>query len=160
VKDSIGLKSSDYYSCTETQKRNYYSKISKPLLDRIDLQVEVKKVDIDEITSDAKAESSREIKNRVVNARNIQLQRFTGLKHKIFGNGQMGNKEIKKFCPLEAGSEKLLKLAVDKLDLSARSYFKVLKIARTIADLGSDETIRKQHIQEALRYRTLDLFNV
>ena len=158
--DSVGLKGSDYYYCTEPQKRAYYSKISKPLLDRIDLQIEVKKVNIDEITSDAKAESSGEVKKRVVRARDIQLQRFRGLKHKIFANGQMGNREIKKFCSLDAGSEKLLKMAVEKLDLSARSYFKVLKIARTIADLEGVEAIARHHIQEALQYRTLDLFKL
>jgi len=158
--DSVGLKGSDYYYCTESQKRVYYSKISKPLLDRIDLQIEVKKVNIDEITSDARAESSEEVKKRVVQARDIQLQRFKGLKHKIFANGQMGNREIKKFCLLDAGSEKLLKMAVEKLDLSARSYFKVLKIARTIADLEGVEAIAQHHIQEALQYRTLDLFNL
>jgi len=158
--DSIGLKSTDYYYCTEAQKRAYYSRISKPLLDRIDLQIEVKKVDIDEITSDARTESSQEVKKRVVDARNLQLQRFKKLKNKIFGNGQMGNREIKKFCTMDEDSEKLLKLAVEKLDLSARSYFKVLKIARTIADLGGDEKIERQHIQEALQYRTLDLFGI
>jgi len=158
--DSIGLKSTDYYYCTEAQKRAYYSRISKPLLDRIDLQIEVKKVDIDEITSDARTESSQEVKRRVVDARNLQLQRFKKLKNKIFGNGQMGNREIKKFCTMDEDSEKLLKLAVEKLDLSARSYFKVLKIARTIADLGGDEKIERQHIQEALQYRTLDLFGI
>jgi magnesium chelatase family protein len=158
--DSVGLKGSDYYYCTESQKRTYYSRISKPLLDRIDLQIEVKKVNIDEITSDARAESSEEVKKRVVQARDMQLQRFKVLKHKIFANGQMGNREIKKFCPLDAGSEKLLKMAVEKLDLSARSYFKVLKIARTIADLEGVEAIAQHHIQEALQYRTLDLFNL
>jgi magnesium chelatase family protein len=158
--DSVGLKNSDYYYCTEAQKKIYYAKLSKPLLDRIDLQIEVKKVNIDEITSNTKAESSQEIKKRVIQARTLQLQRFKGLKHRIFANGQMGNREIKKFCPLDTGSEKLLKMAVEKLDLSARSYFKVLKIARTIADLEGVEAIRQHHIQEALQYRTLDLFNL
>ena len=158
--DSVGLKTADFHSCTDAQKKAYYSKISKPLLDRIDIQIEVKKVNIDEIISDARTESSEEVKKRVVQARNIQLKRFKGLKQKIFGNGQMGNREIKKFCVLDEGSERLLKLAVEKLDLSARSYFKVLKIARTIADLGGEEHIRQQYIQEALQYRTLDLFKV
>jgi len=158
--DSVGLKNPDFYSCTEMQKRNYYSRISKPLLDRIDLQIEVKKVKIDEITSNVPAESSEVIKKRVINARDIQLNRFKNLGSKIFANGQMGNPEIKIFCPLGAEGERLLKLAVEKLDLSARSYFKVLKIARTIADLEGVESIRTQHIQEALQYRTLDLFKM
>lgn len=159
--DSIGLKDSEFHRCTETQKRRYYSKISKPLLDRIDLQIEVKKVNIDEITSNTAAEPSSSVKTRVVRARNIQLQRFNGLKEKnIFANGQMSNKEIKKFCNPDKESEKLLKLAVDRLNLSARSYFKILKISRTIADLAGSERIHQPHIQEALQYRSLDLYRL
>ena len=137
----------------------YYSKISKPLLDRIDLQIEVKKVKIDEITSDVKSESSEEIKKRVKNARNRQLDRFKNIKkQKIFANGQMGNNEVKLFCTIDLESEKLLKLAIERLNLSARSYFKILKISRTIADLENTDQIKSHHIQEALQYRTLDLF--
>jgi len=159
--DSIGLKDSEFHRCTETQKRRYYSKISKPLLDRIDLQIEVKKVNIDEITSNTAAEPSSGVKARVVRARNIQLQRFNGINGKnIFANGQMSNKEIKKFCAPDAESERLLKLAVDRLNLSARSYFKILKISRTIADLAGSESIRRPHIQEALQYRSLDLYRL
>ncbi len=158
--DSIGSKNSQFYACSSLQKKNYYSRISKPLLDRIDLQIEVKKVDIEEITSDAKVETSADVKKRVVTARNLQLQRFNNLRNKIFANGQMSNKEIKKFCALDVESEKFLKMAVDKLDLSARCYFKILKVARTIADLASLESIKKNHIQEALQYRTLDLFKL
>ncbi len=159
--DSIGLKDTDFYHCTESEKRRYYSRISKPLLDRIDLQIEVKKVDIDEITSNTPAESSAAVKARVVKARNIQLNRFKGLKKKnIFANGQMSNREIKTFCLLDPQSERILKLAVDKLNLSARSYFKILKIARTIADLGGSENIHQAHIQEALQYRSLDLYRL
>jgi magnesium chelatase family protein len=155
--DSIGMGNSEYYACSMSQKRSYYAKLSKPLLDRIDLQIEVKKVKLEEITSQGLAESSRDIKKRVVAARNIQLQRFRHLKKKIFANGQMKNAEIKKFCPLEEEGSRLLQLAVDKFDLSARGYFKVLKIARTIADLEGVEKIVVQHIQEALQYRSLDL---
>ncbi len=159
--DSIGLKDSEFYKCTEAEKRRYYSRISKPLLDRIDLQIEVKKVDIDEITSNRPAESSAAVKGRVVRARNIQLERFKELKKKnIFANGQMGNPEIKRFCVLDRDSERLLKLAVEKLNLSARSYFKVLKIARAIADLTGGGNIRQSHIQEALQYRSLDLYRL
>ncbi len=158
--DSIGIKASDYYNCTPSQKRKYYSRISKPLLDRIDIQIEVKKVNIEEITSNSRSESSAEIKARVVAARRIQLERFKKLRKKKFANGQMNNKEIKAFCPLDRESERLLKLAVERLDLSARSYFKILKISRTAADLEGLETIRPWHIQEALQYRTLDFFNL
>lgn len=159
--DSIGLKDSEFHLCTEAEKRRYYARISKPLLDRIDLQIEVKKVAIDEITSTRPAESSAAVKGRVVKARNIQLERFKTLtKKNIFANGQMTNVEIKKFCPLDHESERLLKLAVEKLNLSARSYFKILKIARTIADLAGSETISQSHIQEALQYRSLDLYRL
>lgn len=159
--DSIGLKDTDFYRCTETEKRRYYSKISKPLLDRIDLQIEVKKVNIDEITSNTAAESSESVKERVVMARNIQLDRFKEMKKKnIFANGQMSNKEIKKFCPLDPQGERILKRAVEKLNLSARSYFKLLKISRTIADIEGSEDIQQAHIQEALQYRSLDLYRL
>lgn len=158
--DSVGLKKDSFISCTETQKRSYYSKISKPLLDRIDLQIEVQKIPIDEITSNAKAESSQSIKTRVVKARDIQLERFNGLKTKIFANGQMGNNEIKKFCVLDEEGHGILKMAVEKFDMSARSYFKILKITRTIADLDERDEITPGDIQEALQYRTLDLYNL
>jgi len=159
--DSIGYTDPDYLNCTPAQKRRYYSRISKPLLDRIDLQIEVKKVNIDEITSNRKAESSATIKDRVVRARDIQLDRFkNSRKGLLFANGQMNNKEIKKFCLLDRESEKLLKMAVEKLNLSARSYFRILKISRTIADLETAEHITINHVQEALQYRSLDFFNL
>ena len=158
--DSVGIKDPDFGGCTMAQKRRYYSRISKPLLDRIDLQIEVKKVHIDEITSNTRSESSAAIKERVVKARNIQLERFQKLRNTLFANGQMNNREIKKFCVLDKESERLLKMAVEKLDLSARSYFKILKISRTGADLEGSEHIKAQHIQEALQYRSLDFFNL
>ncbi|MCU0287296.1 MAG: YifB family Mg chelatase-like AAA ATPase, partial [Acidobacteria bacterium] len=159
--DSIGLKDSEFHRCTEAEKRRYYARISKPLLDRIDLQIEVKKVAIDEITSNRPAESSAAVRARVIQARNIQLERFKQLnRDNIFANGQMTNVEIKKFCILDHESERLLKLAVEKLNLSARSYFKILKIARTIADLSGDSNICQAHIQESLQYRTLDLYRL
>lgn len=159
--DSIGIKDSEYMDCTAAQKRRYYSRISKPLLDRIDLQIEVKKVNIDEITSNSRAESSADIKERVVRARNIQLDRFTHLRTKLlFANGQMNNKEIKTYCVLDPESEKLLKMAVEKLNMSARSYFKILKISRTIADLENSERIKADHVQESLQYRSLDFYNL
>lgn len=159
--DSIGIKESEYYMCTEYQKRKYYSKISRPLLDRIDLQIEVKKVNISEITARTAAESSKSIKKRVAAAHKIQLERFKNLRNKkIFANGQMGNREIKKYCMLDEEGDTLLKDAINKLSLSARSYFRILKIARTIADLENRVSILPPHIQEALQYRTLDLFHL
>jgi len=158
--DSMGLKNKEFNGCTETQKRNYYSKISGPLLDRIDIQIEVKKLKIDEITSESKAECSTIIKNRVVKARNIQLKRFKNPDINIYANGQMSNKEIKKFCKLNEESDNILKIATEKMDLSTRSYFKILKIARTIADLDNSKKISTNHIKEALQYRSLNFSNI
>ena len=158
--DSIGMERTRYFQCTESQRRHYYSKISKPLLDRIDLQIEVKKVKIDEITSKVKSECSGEIKKRVVRARQLQLKRFSTLGTPIFANGQMSNKEIKRTCTVDTQAEQILKNAINKLNLSARSYFKILKISRTIADLANAPEITPPHIQEALQYRTLDLFHL
>ncbi|MBN2399117.1 MAG: YifB family Mg chelatase-like AAA ATPase [Candidatus Aminicenantes bacterium] len=155
--DSLGVGDGGYYAISTAQKRQYYGKLSKPLLDRIDLQIEVKKVKLEEIISTAAAESSAAIKERVVSARQLQLQRFRNLKKKIFANGQMKNAEIKKFCALDEEGGRLLQLAVDRFDLSARGYFKVLKVARTIADLEGAEPIAARHVQEALQYRSLDL---
>jgi magnesium chelatase family protein len=157
--DAYGIRKNGYVSCSETQKRHYYSKISKPLLDRIDLQIEVKKLKIDEITSKHRAETSHTVKQRVVSARNRQLDRFrkNGLKD-VFANAQMSNREIKEFCPLGNEEENIMKMAIDRFDLSARSYFKILKVARTIADLAGEDRIKTSHLQEALQYRTLNFF--
>jgi magnesium chelatase family protein len=155
--DSVGVGDSGYYAGSLAQKRHYYAKLSKPLLDRIDLQLEVKKVKLEEITSTAAAESSGAIRKRVLAARDMQLRRFQPLKRKLFANGQMKNPEIKKFCPLDGEGSRLLQMAVEKFDLSARGYFKVLKVARTIADLEGVEKISGRHVQEALQYRSLDL---
>ena len=154
--DSIGAGHDPYFRCSESQRRAYYSKISKPLLDRIDLHLEVKKVKLEEITSAAKAESSAAIRRRIHAAREIQLRRFRPLARKIFANGQMKNPEIRRFCPLKTEELDLLKGAVERFNLSARAYFKILKIARTIADLAQCETIESAHLQEALQYRALD----
>ncbi len=158
--DSMGIKSSEFEGCSEAQKRRYYSRISKPLLDRIDLQIEVNKVKLDEITSNILSDSSEIIRQRVMAARDIQISRFEKMKKNIFANGQMGNREIKKFCLIDSNTEKILKTAVEKLDLSTRSYFKILKIARTIADLKNSENIGVSDIQEALSYRSANIFKL
>jgi len=158
--DSIGVKKDGFSTCSEAQRRNYYAKISKPLLDRIDIQIEVKKVNIDEITSNIPAESSAMVKERVVKARWVQLERFKKNNERVFANGQMNNRQIKAHCPMDEEGERLLKSAVTKFNLSARSYFKVLKIARTVADLEGVENINRFHLQEALQYRSLDLFSL
>jgi len=158
--DTIGIKTSEYFECNQSQKIRYYSKISKPLLDRIDLQIAIEKVPIDEITSKIISDSSEMIRARVTKARNIQLDRFKNLRKKIFANGQMGNREIKKFCNPDPEAIDLLKKAIKKFDLSTRSYFKMIKIARTIADLAGKENISVFEIQEALQYRSDNLFSL
>ena len=152
--DAVGLGDG---AGSPSQRHRYYAKLSKPLLDRIDLQIEVQKVKLEEITSPAAAESSVAIRQRVVRARELQTRRFRGLKKRIFANGQMRNAEIRKFCPLDDEGGRLLRLAVDRFDLSARGYFRILKVARTIADLQEADAIAAPHVQEALQYRSLDL---
>ena len=117
----------------------------------------MKKLKLDEITSTAARGKLRRHQQRVVRARDLQMHRFRSLKKKIFANGQMRNAEIKKFCPLDENGDQLLRLAVDRFDLSARGYFNILKVARTIADLQGEEKIAAHHVQEALQYRSLDL---
>jgi magnesium chelatase family protein len=140
--------------CTETQKSRYYSKISGPLLDRIDIQIEVPEVKFRDIVSKIEAESSEEIRKRVSAARDIQLRRFEG--RKIYANAQMGPKDVKRHCPIGAEGEKLLEMAVTKLGFSARAYDRVLKVARTIADLAGETDIGTPHISEAIQYRMMD----
>ena len=140
--------------CTETQKSRYYSKISGPLLDRIDIQIEVPEVKFRDIVSKIEAESSEEIRKRVSAARDIQLRRFEG--RRIYANARMGPKDVKRHCPIGAEGEKLLEMAVTKLGFSARAYDRVLKVARTIADLAGEEEIRPVHLSEAIQYRMMD----
>lgn len=140
--------------CTKNAKTRYINKVSGPLLDRIDLQVEVLPMDFSEINSSEKSESSAEIKKRVVKARNIQLDRFKGTNIKC--NAQITPKYLHKFCAMEQDAETLLKMAFDNMGLSARAYDRILKVSRTIADLDNSENIKKSHIAEAIQYRSLD----
>ena len=137
--------------CTQSQILNYQKKISGPLLDRIDLHVEVPRISFEKLTEENKSESSQTIRKRVSNARAIQNKRFKDLK--IFTNAEMGNAEIKNFCPLNEGCLNLLKNALTKLNLSARSYNRIIKLSRTIADLAQEEKISPKHIAEALQFR-------
>jgi magnesium chelatase family protein len=140
--------------CTEGEKARYYSKISGPLLDRIDIQLEVPEVKFRDIVSRTPAESSAAIRARVTRARARQTARFAG--RRLFANAQMGPKEVKAFCALPPEAERLLETAVTKLGFSARAYDRVLKVARTIADLGGSETIATPHVSEAVQYRMMD----
>jgi len=146
----------DDFDCTPAQRRKYYSKISSPLLDRIDIQIEVPAVKFKEIISDREEESSSEIRKRVINARNIQLKRFKN--RKIFANSQMTTKEIRKYCIIDESGKKLMEMAVTKFGFSARAYDRILKVARTIADLEGKENISVSHLSEAIQYRIMDKY--
>jgi magnesium chelatase family protein len=140
--------------CTERQIEKYKRRISGPILDRIDLHVNVPAVDPDKLANEGvvKGETSRVIKEKVIRARKIQETRFADYTG-VFTNSQMRNKHVKKFCKLDDKSGRLLKMAVSKYDLSARGYFRILKVARTIADLAGSKNIKLEHIAEALQYR-------
>ncbi len=141
-------------TCSLDEIRRYQKKISGPLLDRIDLQVEVSGVEYKEMVSSAKAESSEEIRKRVVEAREIQKNRYKN--EKITTNSQLTTPLIKKYCHMSETAQKLLETAFDRLALSARGYTKIIKVARTIADLEKSENIEDTHIAEAIGYRDID----
>jgi magnesium chelatase family protein len=135
--------------------QRYLSKVSGPLLDRIDLHVEVVPVGFDEMTANRKAETSEQIRERVVKAREIQLQRFQ-LQKDIYCNAMMPSNMVKKVCEINDAGRSLLKTAMERLGLSARAYDRILKVSRTIADLAGCEEIRTEHLAEAIQYRSLD----
>jgi magnesium chelatase family protein len=137
------------------EMQRYLSKISGPLLDRIDIHIEVTPVPFEKLTETRKAESSVEIRKRVIQARDIQSKRFEHLEH-IHYNAQMGTKLIREFCELDESSLQLLKTAMERLNLSARAYDRILKVARTIADLETSTNVNSSHIAEAIQYRSLD----
>ena len=140
-------------TCTPAQIRRYRAKISGPLLDRIDLQVEVDSVKYDELAADEGGETSAEVKKRVERARAIQRERFGG----PYTNANMGEKQIKKYCRLSAECEDILRGAFERLSLSARVRSRIIKVARTIADLDFSAEIRPEHILEATSYRNFDI---
>ncbi len=137
------------------EMQRYLNKISGPLLDRIDIHVEVNPVPFDKLSDDRRGEPSKVIRKRVIAARKIQTRRFED-KEKIHYNAQMNSQEIRQFCKLDDSSLNLLKNAMEKLNLSARAYDRILKVARTIADLEQVENIENHHIAEAIQYRSLD----
>lgn len=142
-------------TCTSVQIQKYMAKISGPLLDRIDIHIEVPAVKYKELASKSAGEKSEVIRERVIAAREIQQKRFRGRKN-IFSNADMGSKEIKEFCQIDSAGEELLKMAMTKLGLSARAYDRILKVSRTIADLDKSEKILPHHLSEAIQYRSLD----
>ena len=141
--------------CAPGIVQKYLSKISGPLLDRIDLHIEVTPVPFTELSKAQQSESSVAIRKRVVKAREIQLARYSK-QHNMHSNAQMGSKQLKEYCRLSEAGATLLKNAMEKLGLSARAYDRILKVARTIADLDAAEHIENQHIAEAIQYRSLD----
>lgn len=140
--------------CTTQQIRQYRAKISGPLLDRIDIHIEVPSIRYRELTARSDGESSHRIKERVEKARSFQKERFDGQGTSC--NAKMTDRQIKAFCRVDDESLRLLEMAMDKLSLSARAYTRVLKVARTIADLEGEEAIRSHHVAEAVQYRSLD----
>ena len=140
--------------CSHQQIHRYRSKISGPLLDRIDIHVEVPAVPYKDLMRESNAESSEAIRKRVADCRSIQSKRFA--RTKIYCNAQMGSRHIKKHCQIDMASRNLLESAIDKLGLSARAFNRILKIARTIADLAAEPNLQVDHISEAIQYRNLD----
>lgn len=138
--------------CTPSQIAKYQKKISGPMLDRIDLHVEVGRVEYDKLTADVGGEGSADVQARVQKARDIQTMRFTD-NHRVKTNAEMGIKEIKVYCKLGEKEQQFMKAAVIKMYLSARSYHRVLKLARTIADLAGSDEVKMNHLAEALQYR-------
>ena len=137
------------------EMQRYLSKISGPLLDRIDIHIEVTPVPFEKLSEERKGEGSVEIRKRVTSAREIQTLRFTELEN-VHYNAQMNTKQIRLYCKLDEKSKSLLKNAMERLNLSARAYDRILKVARTIADLGGDTDLNGDHISEAIQYRSLD----
>ena len=141
-------------TCSAVQIQRYRARISGPLLDRIDIQVEVPAVRYKELADHTASETSTAIRARVERAREIQLERFRG--RRIFSNAQMTARDLRRFCQPDVAAEKLLESAMHKLGLSARAYTRILKVARTIADLDAAGDIRAAHVAEAIQYRSLD----
>ena len=148
-------------SCTGQQIQNYLGKISGPLLDRIDIHIEAPAVPKKDLLTISTSETSEEIRKRVEKARDIQRKRFSTddsdvQKQLCYSNSDMNSREVTTFCPLNTQNLALIDKMFDSLNFSARSYTKVLKIARTIADLDDSKNIQQEHLLEAIQYRTLD----
>ncbi|WP_462267271.1 YifB family Mg chelatase-like AAA ATPase [Mucilaginibacter sp.] len=141
--------------CPPGTVQKYLSKISGPLLDRIDLHVEVTPVNFSELSSERISEKSDDIRERVIKARDIQIERF-GNKPDLHANAQMSSKQVRDLCKIDAAGQTLLKKAMEKLGLSARAYDRILKVARTIADLAGSPDIQLAHLAEAIHFRSLD----
>ena len=143
--------------CTEAMIQRYVSKISGPLMDRIDIHIDVPAVNYKELRgSDSKSESSTQIRERVMRTREVQLNRFAAAGERIYSNAQMSTRQIRTYCDLGTDSERMLERAMQQQGLSARAHDRILKVARTIADMDGAAQIEGKHIAEAIQYRTLD----
>ena len=140
--------------CSPHRVEQYRSKISGPLLDRLDIHIEVPPINYKELSESPSSETSADIRKRVEKARKTQQKRLR--KDKVFANAHMSHRQIRKYCELDKESRNMLKIAIDELGLSARAYDKILKVARTIADLDEKINISSEHIAEAIQYRSLD----
>ena len=143
-------------SCTPTQIQRYLGKISGPLLDRIDIHVEVPAVKYKDLSENRTGETSKVIRNRVINARKVQTERYKNTSENVFKNADMATKELDNYCQLDEQSKNLIQKAMQRMGLSARAYDRILKVSRTIADLNNSENIKVEHISEAIQYRSLD----
>jgi len=142
-------------TCAPVMVQRYLNKISGPLLDRIDLHVEVTPVSFNELSSQTTSEPSAQVRERVIAARDIQVKRFESTPG-VYCNAQMSSRQLKEICVINPIGQKLLKTAMDRLNLSARAYDRILKVSRTIADLAGSDEIRPEHLAEAIQYRSLD----
>jgi len=138
--------------------QRYLNKISGPLLDRIDIHVEVVPVAFSELTNTRTSETSDKIRERVIAARLVQEKRFEG-QEGIYNNAQMSSRQVREICVITTAGQNLLKTAMERLSLSARAYDRILKVSRTIADLAASEDIKIEHLAEAIQYRSLDREN-
>jgi magnesium chelatase family protein len=142
--------------CTPPMIQRYISKISGPLMDRIDIHIDVPAVNYKEMRSGTEPEGSGKIRERVVRARQKQLERFATSQHKLYCNAQMSWRHIRAFCELSADCERLIERAMTQQGLSARAHDRILKVARTIADVEDVAVLGLKHIAEAIQYRSLD----
>jgi magnesium chelatase family protein len=142
-------------TCPAGTVQKYLNKISGPLLDRIDLHVEVTPVAFSELSNVKNGETSLQIRERVIKAREIQTQRYKDFEG-TYANAQMSSKQLREICGIDKVGEALLKRAMERLNLSARAYDRILKVSRTIADLSASENIKPEHLAEAIQYRSLD----
>jgi magnesium chelatase family protein len=141
-------------TCTPPLIQRYLARVSGPLLDRIDLHIQVPAVKYKELAEDEKSEESAVIRERILSARRLQGQRLGAFG--IYCNAQMTPRTLRRFCRLDSESQKQMENAITRIGLSARAYDRILKVSRTIADLENSENIRAHHVSEAIQYRTLD----